>query len=211
MIFVGIDPSFSETGVSVLDSIKFIAVSPPGKNDSYKIILNRSAYIVSSILENIQNYNTVIIIEEPLVNSMKASSLGILSGVIVTSLATLPFTSIYSAPTSYVSRLNRDIIKQYDINRKKASIRITQYILDYLSNKKEFSFTITSNTKTKSGLPKKRALSHDEAEAFLLLIPVLKLYRVLDDEDITEISKVSKKLGVYQKIELIKEQQKNGE
>jgi len=210
MVFVGIDPSFSETGVCILDTesktIKFIAVKPPGKNNSYKDILDRSAYVSLIILENIFiGKDVLVVIEEPLINSMKASSLGILSGVIVTSLVTMPFvTNIYSMPTSYVSKLNREVIKSQDLGRKQASKVIAENVIKLFVENKEYAIDIVSSKYNRDGSKKQRALSHDEAEALLLLTQLLKMYKILSDNDIAKLSLVSKKIGAYQNVNVIK-------
>jgi hypothetical protein len=209
MVYLGIDPSFSKTGVCYFDdeekTILFKAISPDGTNDSYKKALDRSGYIALHILNSINMKKEVYaIIEEPLMSTFKASRLGILSGVLVWSLAFMPsIKKIYSLTPTYISRTNKDIIKKLTINKKQASIHVVSAILEFLQTE-GYQVTIINDKVNKDGSMKARRLSHDEAESFILTLTLLIKRKVFNDEIINKIYEINPGLTLKANIILLK-------
>ena len=189
MIYLGIDPSFTKTGAVVLDTesktITFLAVSPPGSNANYKMMINRSAYIAIEIVEHLcLNKDAKIVIEEPLVRSLKASALGILSATIAWTFVSIPSVkNMYSINPSYVSSLNSTLAKEMSLSKKQASKYVAGEVINHFINK-GYKVVIHNKLTNRDGTMKKRVLSHDEAEAFILLLALLKLDGVLTTEDL---------------------------
>lgn len=188
MVYVGIDPSYTKTGLCIVDTYKkeiiFNAISPGGKNNHYIDSVNRSALIALQIIRDTNIYDSIkMVIEEPLRSSMKASGLGVLSGILLWSTAMMPnITNIYSIAPYYVSWLSRYFAKKYDLNKKKASSLLASNVIDYYCNKLNYNVTIKNNKYKKDGTQKSRILSHDEAEAFLLTLALIRHESVTDKE-----------------------------
>lgn len=198
----GLDPSFSNSGLCIIDiegrGIYFFSIKPPGKNEDYETSLKRSEYIVKEIvgkfyLLNIgfnictDDYITVLIYEEPLITSQKASRLGLLSATIYSFFASTLykelefideakdfFSEVYIIPPNYVSNLCRPIRKKYSLNKKAASRKVAEDILEYLVTEKSFEVYIHNDKLNKDGLMKKRKLTHDECEAFLMALGYIR-------------------------------------
>lgn len=210
MIYLGIDPSFTKTGVCILDtenkSIKFVAVSPPGTNGDYKATLDRSAYIALNAIRHLDLHkDTRVIIEEPLVTSMMASRLGILSGVVVWSLAFMPnIEKMYSVIPNYVSNLNRNLSKKLGLSKKKTSQHVATKVLEYLEKEKGYEVEIYNDKTNKDGTMRSRVLSHDEAESFLILLTLLRYDGILDRQDINAMISINPKFKLVQEIKQFK-------
>lgn len=194
MIYVGIDPSFSKTGMAFLDIenkiITFDSASPPGKNETYKDAIDRASFILSkfaSLLERDRSY--IVIYEEPLFSSMKASRLGILSGMIAFGLAALSnISEIYTINPSVIASTGRSVGKTIgEENRKKVSIYIVEQVLEYLKSI-GYSVKINNEKLNKDGSMKERKISHDESEAFMMLLELLKNQKVLDTDVMRSIT-----------------------
>ena len=210
MLYLGIDPSFTNTGVCILDTeskhIKFLAVKPPGTNENYKATLDRSAYVALNILQHIDvKKESKVIIEEPLVTSMMASRLGILSAIVVWSLAFMPtIKKMYSVIPNYVSNLNKNIAKRLGMNKKKTSQHVAHQVLDYFEKEKGYTVEIYNDIINKDGSVRKRVLSHDEAESLLILITLLRYDGFLNQNDMKELIKINPKFRKVQKIDQFK-------
>lgn len=197
MQYIGIDPSFSSTGVAYLDTdkkqIRLLRIQPEGTNVTYKDALVRSTLIALSVLSNIgDTLEAKLIIEEPLMTSLKASRLGLLSGVLAISLATIPLiTEMYSVNPNYISSLNKAVIERKGLDKKKASSFVATEILSYLESL-GFSVVIMSTKSTKTGKPKPRKMSHDEAEALILVIALLKKEGLIDNKFMMKLLSINK-------------------
>lgn len=189
MIYLGIDPSFTKTGAVILDTeskkITFLAISPPGSNANYKMMINRSAFIAIEIIKHLSlNKDAKAVIEEPLVRSLKASALGILSATLSWSFVSIPSVKeMYSINPSYVSSLNSTVAKELSLSKKKASSYVAGKVVDHFMGK-GYEVIIHNNKTNRDGTMKKRVLSHDEAEAFILLLALMKLDGFLNTEDL---------------------------
>lgn len=199
MIYVGIDPSYSRTGIAYLDTEKkelvFNIASPPGRNEDYYSAVSRSAYISYSILSSLSKCQDIkMIFEEPLVTSQMSSRLGILSGVLATTFLLIPsIIEIYTIGPNAVASMNKAIDGAHLIEKKQRSLSVVSQWLEIFE---EFGFTITITPTafTKKGLPKKRNLTHDEAEALLVLIQLLKKENIFSKELWFELTKIHKGL-----------------
>lgn len=197
MVYVGIDPSFTKTGVCILDTdlkqIKFAAISPPGTNSTYKLTLDRSAYVSLNVIRHFElRKQHAIIIEEPLLSSLKASSMGVLSGVLAWSLAFMPsIGNMYSITPQYISWLNGPIAKKERISKKNASRIVGHKVLDYLVEEKGYSVIVYNDKLDKDGEMKKRVISHDECEALLLLTALLRKEGFMSKEDMDQLYKIN--------------------
>jgi len=208
MLLCAIDPSFTKTGITVLDlsnkQIDFYTISPVGTNDNFLLTLNRASFIADKIEELITS-DTIVITEEPLFSSIKASSLGILAGILYSKLnSTEKIKELYSIKPSYVAHLNTPIAKKFKLNKKQASLYVVNSIIDKL---REVGFTININNPDKlkkDGTEKVRKLSHDEAESFLILLVLLR-YKGLINSDIDEfLFAINERFKNKQNIEKLK-------
>jgi hypothetical protein len=210
MIYAGIDPSFTKTGVCYLDTkaktITFNAISPAGINENYKATLDRAGLIVLGILKSLDmKQNSVFITEEPLLTSIKASRLGILSGVITWSLAFMPsIKQIYSVTPTYISSTNSKIAKKHNLNKKQASMFVASQILEYLESKHGYEIKILNDKYNKDGTVKARKLSHDESEAFILTLLLMLETNALEDDVMQKMYDVNEKFRKKQHISLLK-------
>lgn len=197
MIYAGVDPSFTKTGVCLLDTelkkIKFIAICPEGKNIDYKHTLDRSAFVAVSIIRHLDlNKDSIVILEEPLLSSIKASSLGILSGVVAWSLSFIPsIKALYSIKPTYVAGLNRQLAKRLGLTKKAASQYVASKVLEFLVETKGYDIELYTSIINKDGQPKKRSLSHDEAEAFLLLTALLQNKDFFTIDDMNKLASIN--------------------
>lgn len=210
MIYIGVDPSFTNTGVCYLDidkkEIKFVAISPNGKNDHYVDILNRSANVALNIIRHSDLSKDVsVVIEEPLMVSQRASSLGMLSGIITWTMAFMPsIKEIYSLNPRHISGMNNHLKKRLGMTAKGVSRYLAAEILEYLVNEYNYSIDIYNDKTNKDGSMRKRVLSHDEAEAFLLLIALLIEKGFFNSKDMSKLASLNKKLKRKPNITLIK-------
>lgn len=210
MQYIGIDPSFSNTGVAYLDLdrkiLKLLKIKPAGTNETYKDALERSASIALAILQNTNIKNEMrLIIEEPLVTSMKASRLGILSGVISFALSTIPtVTTMYSINPKHISALNKPIADRLGIDKKKASLHVANKIINYLQSR-GFDVIIINEKFNKRGGMKVRALTHDEAEALILLTIMLQEENLVDQNFLLNLVSINRGFAKQSSITKIKE------
>jgi len=201
MIYLGIDPSFTKTGAVYIDTeertIKFVCVSPPGSNVNYKMMINRSAFISIELIEHLcLNKDTKLVIEEPLVRSLKASTLGILSAT--TAWAFVSIASVkemYSINPSYVNSLHTVLAKQLNLGKKQTSKYVAGEIVKYFEESKGYKVIVHNDKKLRDGTMKKRVLSHDEAEAFILALTLMRLDNSLSTEDLGAIYTINPKFA----------------
>lgn len=202
MKYIALDPSFSKSGLCILDTVDktilFKPIVPPGKNDTFKDAIGRSTYIALEVLKELDlSSRYKAIIEEPMVSSMKASRLGLLSGVVTTTFLYIPhITHIYTINPIAITSLNSAAPNKAKLNKKQLSSSIALAILEHFE---QLGYTITlwTDKYNKDGSPKKRKLSHDEAESFLMMLLLLKKDKQLPYETWVEIYKINK--GFYTK------------
>jgi hypothetical protein len=180
MIIAAVDPSFSRTGIALLDTdnkkLIFNFVSPPGTNTDYASTVARSAIIISGILATVKQYpHVTLIYEEPLLTSMKASGLGVLSGIIAMGMTAIPQVNpIYTVRPSAVSQINSILAsKNKSMTKKQISLQVVRSFIEYLEQQ-GFSIEYLTDKKNKDGSFKTRKLTHDEAEAFYILVFMLR-------------------------------------
>lgn len=199
MIYLGIDPSFSGTGVTILDpdskTIKFLAVKPPGTNDNYRMMLNRSAYVAVNVIRHLPLDREIrVVLEEPLLTSQRASTLGLLSASVVWSLAYLDSVKeMYSINPNYIRNLNRKIAKREGLSNKQTNKYVAGKVLDYFIERKGYSIEIYNDKTNKDGSMRKRNLTHDEADSLLLLIALLQDQGFLEPLDMRFLSAINRK------------------
>jgi len=209
MVYVGIDPSFTKTGVCYIDTeekkITFNAISPPGTNTNYKKSLDRSGYIVVNIVRELNmKKNVYAVLEEPLMSTFKASRLGILSGIVAWTLAFMPnIKKIYSITPTYIARTNRELAKNRNLNKKQASQEVVLEMLDVLQ-RNGWTFNIINDKYNKDGTTKIRKLSHDEAEAFILTFKLLQKMKAIEESLIDELLSINEGLNIPVTLNLIK-------
>lgn len=199
MLYLGIDPSFTKTGLCLLDttSKKIVVdfVSPSGTNDDYREIVRRMSSIRDGIDDIVGRHccggidNMCAVIEEPLSSSMKASRLGMLSGFLIANM--IPdqrLGNIYTVDPAYIAWLVRPYAKKHKIGNKKTASRVVaNLIINYLGNEFGYSLSILNSKLDKKGNPKKRIMSHDEGEAFILVFTMMRHMGVF--EDVTGLNK----------------------
>lgn len=201
---IGIDPSYTKTGYCRIDlknkKILFKSISPPGVNKTYRDAYSRAKHISFEIIRE-ANPGTNLIIEEPMVTSMMASRLGLLSGVLVRDLEeSKSISKIYTVNPVTIKQLNSVLPKNIIIAKKAGSQAIVLEILNYLEVI-GFTVEVYNDKLNKDGTPKQRKISHDESEAFLLAM--LLVHKLRDNtESLTydnwvEIYKIHK--GFYTK------------
>lgn len=205
--FVGIDPSYSKTGVCMLNleekTVLFKSISPEGTNKTYRDAIERASYIAFNITTFvIENKNSAhdevhYVLEEPMVTSMMASRLGILSGVIASRLLeVISDGDIHTINPVGITQLNSVAPNKDKLNKKQLSLKIANDILSYLESV-GFKIHITPNKYNKDGTPKKRKLSHDESEALLLALLLVHHKEQLEYEHWKQIYIINK--GFYTK------------
>jgi hypothetical protein len=210
MLYVGIDPSFTKTGTCYLDTDKktilFNAISPDGKNEDYIKTIERASYVSLEIIKRLSIRGQVkVILEEPLAMSMKASRLGILSGLLGLSLLLVPsIERIYTISPSYIARLNNPIAKRKGLSKKVASQYVVEKILSYMQESMGYEIIIHNDKLNKDGSQKKRKLSHDEAESFILLLRMLDEENFIDKDFKKELVSINRNFNKEQKLNLLK-------
>jgi hypothetical protein len=210
MLYVGIDPSFTKTGTCYLDTDKktilFNAISPDGKNEDYIKTIERASYVSLEIIKRLSIRGQVkVILEEPLAMSMKASRLGILSGLLGLSLLLVPsIERIYTISPSYIARLNNPIAKRKGLSKKVASQYVVEKILSYMQESMGYKVIIHNDKLNKDGSQKKRKLSHDEAESFILLLRMLDEENFIDKDFKKELVSINRNFNKEQKLNLLK-------
>lgn len=199
MVYIGIDPSYTRTGVTYVDpetkNIVFVAVSPKGTNQTYSDAVLRAQYISETILLYFPDHNKTVMLEEPLITSQMSSRLGILSGVIATTLRhSNKITDIYTINPNAVSNTNRRV-KGYTSKTRKSVSR--EQCLKYLEVFESFGYTTTiySDKFNKDGSMKKRVLSTDEAESFIMSILLMRHLQVLPQELVKKLIEVNRGLN----------------
>jgi ribosomal protein S8 len=211
MLYVGIDPSYGKTGVTYWNEaekqITFQYISPQGSNENYKSKVIRALEIWKVVTSRFNKEEINLIIEEPLITSMKSSALGVLSGVLVASFIFNEVESIYTINPSVISAVNKDVKGRTRENRKKISLEVALAILEELK-KIGYIVTILNDKVTKDGKMKVRKLSPDEAESLLMTILLIQEKDKLSSEVIHSISRVSK--GIFRKYQINKIKE-NGE
>lgn len=202
MKYLALDPSFSKSGLCVFDvenkKVLFKPIVPPGKNATFKEAIGRSTYVALEVLKELDLSKTYkLILEEPMVSSMMASRLGLLSGVVTTTFLYIPhITHIYTINPITITSLNSAADNKAKLNKKQLSLSIAMSILEHLEST-GYDVTLWTDKHTKDGSPKKRKLSHDEAESFLMVLLLLKQDNQLPYETWVEIYKINK--GFYTK------------
>jgi len=202
--YISIDPSYSRTGVCVYVPSKkkfiFKAISPEGTNETYPKAILRADNIAEEVLKVLSGYNEVnVIIEEPMVTSLMASRLGILSGVLAKTLFSYSnVKQISTVNPNTLRSLNSALPEKVKkgLNPKELSRHTADNILDFLTEN-NYTVEILNDKLKKDGTPKVRKVSHDELEAFLLLILLLKESNELNQNEWLGILNVNK--GFYQK------------
>lgn len=208
MKYIGIDPSYSKTGYCVIDyinkTITVDAITPEGKNDTYKNAVYRALEIIRSLeLDALSNNDLHIIFEEPMVTSLKASRLGILSGVLAAELIRHKDKHIKEYRVSTINpvvltQLKSTYPNKEKLNKKQLSYIIATKIIEILTNDLGYTHIIKAEL-TKKGIPKKRKMSHDEAEAFLMALVITHEYnkQLIPHEQWVKIYSINK--GFYTK------------
>lgn len=196
MIYVAVDPSFTRTGLCILDTkrktIYFKPISPPGTNKTYSDTINRSLYVLNNIFDSFHLHELVtLLIEEPMVSSIKASSLGVLSGVLTSHLVNHEIiTKLYTANPNTIRQLNSALPNKNEVSKKALSKTSVELILKLFE---EIGYTITLWTDK----PRKRQICHDEAESFMLLLLMLFQDNILTEQFKQKIYNIHK--GYYVK------------
>jgi len=209
MIYVGVDPSFTKTGVCYFDTetkhVILNAIQAPGTNKTYKDAISRSGYIALNILKPIDAAKDVyVLIEEPLMSTFKASRLGILSGVVVWTLAFMPFIKkIYSITPTYIARTNKELAKKEGLNKKRASQFVASAMIDVLK-KHGYTFEVINDKYNKDGSVKARKVSHDESEALILTFTMLLKRNAIEADILAEMLNINPGLELKAQHILIK-------
>lgn len=191
MKYLAIDPSFSRTGIAILDtekkSIQLKPISPAGTNDSYINTVERSASIATEVLKEFNVVDRLsVIIEEPMVRSLKASALGVLSGVIVTTLFLLPLTAeIRTVNPITIKSLNSALPYKNKVPKKQLSLSVAGELIEFYTSI-GYTIELVPIRYNKNGTPRSRVMTHDEAEALILLTVLL-----LEINYFTDMEKVS--------------------
>ena len=196
MKYMAIDPSFTRTGLCILDTdtktIFLKPISPPGSNKTFNDTINRGMYIATEITKELSDlHNITMLIEEPMISSIKASSLGVLSGVLTTTLTQHPsISTIYTVNPNTIRQLNSALPNKQGLSKKQISSLSAELLLARFEQE---GYTITLWTDK----PRKRKLCHDEAEAFMLAILLLIQDKILTPEFLQSIYTAHK--GYYAK------------
>lgn len=202
MKYIAVDPSFTKTGMAALDTetkeILLKPITPEGKNDTYKDTIERSALVATGILEEIGVWDKVLILfEEPMIASLKASSLGALSGVLATTLLLLPnIIEVYTVNPVTITRLNSALPYKKQFSKKQLSQRVAEGLIG-LFEKLDYTIVLKTLRYNKDGLPRARKMSHDEAEALILLTVFLLNVDFFSEEEKLKLYKINK--GFYTK------------
>lgn len=208
MVYVGIDPSYTKTGVAYIDLedkyIVFNAITPEGRNDSYVDMIKRAMIIKRELNKFTENEPTKVMIEEPLIISQRASSLGILSGVLASELTQdSDVETIHTLNPNAVNNTNRNIKGYTSKTRKKIS---QQIVLEYLKVFEEEGYkVVVYNDKTNNdGSMKKRIVSSDEAEAFIMALILIRHLGVIPQELNNKLVVVNRGLNANSAINQLK-------
>lgn len=215
MVYAAIDPSYSRTGLCILhnDTFTFVPISPEGKNQSYSDEITRARIIATEVYSRLsfckiydlacdkqQDKATVVklLIEEPMISSFKASSLGVLSGVLIASIIDTELVNeIYTVNPNTIRQLNSAVSNKEKVTKKQLSLKVANEILEYLQS---LGFKVVLEKSEK----RKRKLSHDEAEAFLLLLLLLNHEQYFSKEIWTKIVSIHKGYNKNVKINKLK-------
>ncbi len=186
MKYMAIDPSFSRTGLCILDTdtktIFLKPISPPGSNKTFNDTVNRGMYIAEQIIKEISHlHNITMLIEEPMISSIKASSLGVLSGILTTTLTQHPsIKTVYTVNPNTIRQLNSALSDKKGLSKKQISF-LSAEVLFAIFEQEGYTISLWTNT------PRKRKFCHDEAEAFMLCILLLLKDNVLSDSLVQNI------------------------
>lgn len=175
MILIGLDPSFTRTGIAVLntDSKKIFlrtcgcAITSNGEKKDFKHVLNASLGVIHQIDEELKeiarddNYSwsykdAFMVCEEPLPLSLMSAALYCLDSLLINYFST--FVQIHTFNVSFLKHLKKQM--GYDDkngNGKKNSVELARKYIDLLI-KKGWAIDCDNN------------LCHDCAEAFLYFI-----------------------------------------
>lgn len=215
MIYIGVDPSYTKTGVTFIDlenkNIYFNAISPPGRNDTYSDALIRALHISEKIKTTPPQYmfkRKTIVIEEPLITSQMSSRLGILSGVVGSSLymhCRLSVMDMYSLNPNAVSNTNRRLRDYTPKTKKRVSKETALKYLDVFVES-GFTYTIHNEIINKDGTMKKRQLSQDEAESFIMVIILMRYLGVMPKAIDQQLIKINRGLNTDLTVNKIGEQ-----
>lgn len=208
MLYIGIDPSLSKTGLCIVDTalkkIVFYAITPIKRLDTYTNRLLKSIEIADRVLESIiEKLNTpeggVLIYEEPLVTSRKSSALGTLSGVLGSTLYRNIDIPIYTIGPNTVYSMNRTISKKTGENKKNTSRNVGLEVLQ-LFKEDGYEVIIDNEGKTRAnGKPRERVLTTDEAEAFIMVLYLMIKLNAVSNDIRAGINKINRNLiGIYE-------------
>lgn len=211
MLYISIDPSYTSTGVVYIDlETKFIlteTIKPEGRNDSYYDMIYRAKSIISTILSK-KHFNNTIVIEEPLIMSQKASSLGILSGIVATTLIDdIDINEIYTIPPNAVSNTNRRVEGYTSKTRKKISQEVAIKYLEVFENH-GYKVIIYNDKVNKDGSMRTRKLSTDEADSLILNLLTLIYLKKLPQDLITDLLTINEGLDNDYNINKLKPERK---
>lgn len=212
MIYVGVDPSYSKTGVSYIDTtnktIVFNAVIPGGTNKTYKDAIERAMKISIDIIQpTLISKKVTLVMEEPLINSQMASRLGLLSGVLITAFTLMPhIKEIYTLAPNVVSQTNRKVKGYTAKTRKKIS---GEQVEKYLEVFEQHGYTVLvyNKIKNKDGSMRNRKMSTDEAEGFILALLGMRDLNGLPIEIIEALEEINKGLTINYTLNPLKQVQ----
>lgn len=208
MIYVGVDPSYSGTGVAYMDLDKKIVlldtIRPGGTNQTYSDAINRALEIKVNILyreDYTHNYKTIML-EEPLVTSQMSSRLGMLSGVLSSGFLNDPIAlvdKVYTINPNAVSGTNRGIRGYTSKTKKKIS---KEMALKYLEIFKDFGYEVIiyNKRRNRDGSMTKRVMTQDESEALILVIILLRYLNKLSPEIEQELLELNRGLNAKKTI-----------
>lgn len=133
-----------------------------------------------------------------MISSFKASSLGVLSGVLIASIINTELVNeIYTVNPNTIRQLNSAVSNKEKVTKKQLSLKVANEILEYLQS---LGFKVVLEKSEK----RKRKLSHDEAEAFLLLLLLLNHEQYFSKEIWTKIVSIHKGYNKNVKINKLK-------
>lgn len=207
MVYLGVDPSFSGTGIVLYDpagkQIHFYKSKPPGTNANYQLLLSRSALIAFDLVRALYDYHedVITVIEEPLLTTQKAASMGVLSASLTWTLAYHPqVLEMYSVNPSYVGVVGRAMMKITGLNKKQAIKHAVLQILEYFTKVKGYDIIIHNDKLNNDGTPKARQLSTDEADSFVLMLVLLAHKGVLNPDDMSFLKSIHRNFYYKAKI-----------
>lgn len=197
MKYIAVDPSYTKTGIAILNEVSntlsLKVVTPPGKNETFRDAVERSAIIATGVIEELKVYEkAILLIEEPMVTSMMASRLGMLSGIVITTSLLLPnISNIYTVNPVSITSLNSALPYKKEMSKKRLSQRVAGELIEFFTDI-GYAIDIRPLRYNKDGSPRARVVSHDEAEALILLTLLLLEIDFFSKEDKLKIYKINK-------------------